>query len=169
MGAVAAYFAGWSAAAIICLAVGLAFMVAEMFTPGMGLMGFIGIVALAAAVVLRADTFANGLITAGLILVILIVCGFFVYRSFRKGRLANSALVLNETIGANSTNLDSSDMQSLVGKRGVALTALRPSGNGEFDGKRVDVVTEGTFIQKGVDIVVERVEGIKVLVKPLDE
>jgi membrane-bound serine protease (ClpP class) len=36
----------------------------------------------------------------------------------------------------------------------------------EIDGKRIDVVTEGEFIEANMPIVVSRVEGIRVIVKP---
>ena len=53
MDAVLAYIGGWSVAGIICLVVGLALMIAEMFTPGMGLMGALGICSIIAAIILR--------------------------------------------------------------------------------------------------------------------
>lgn len=51
-----------------------------------------------------------------------------------------------------------------AGARGLAISALRPSGTAEFDGHRTDVVTEGDWIEAGSEIVVLRVEGAKVTV-----
>jgi membrane-bound serine protease (ClpP class) len=42
---------------------------------------------------------------------------------------------------------------------------LRPAGSAEFNGKRVDVVADWEYIEKGKKIKVLRVEGIKVVVK----
>src|SRR5690349_21165169 len=37
----------------------------------------------------------------------------------------------------------------LIGQSGVAFTRLRPSGTALINGQRVDVVTEGTLVEKG--------------------
>lgn len=60
-----------------------------------------------------------------------------------------------------------STSEELVGKTGKALTDLRPSGTAEIDGKRVDVVTDSEFIEKGSSIEVVEVEGIRVVVKEI--
>ena len=57
------------------------------------------------------------------------------------------------------------DMQILVGKTGVTTSVLRPAGIGDFDGVRLNVVTEGGFIEKGVPIQIVRVDGSKIVVR----
>jgi membrane-bound serine protease (ClpP class) len=52
----------------------------------------------------------------------------------------------------------------LLGKRGVTESVLRPSGIAQIEGMRVDVVTEGDFLEPGISIVVTRVEGSRVVV-----
>jgi len=44
------------------------------------------------------------------------------------------------------------DEQDLIGKEGVALSFLRPTGVAQIEGKRVNVVTEGEFIEKNTRI-----------------
>lgn len=161
------YIMGWSLPAVMCLIVGLALMVAEMFTPGMGVPGLLGLIALVAAVVLRADTLANALITLALILVILGAAAVFVYRSFQKGALSRSAIVLKESIEERSSSLSDASSAELVGLEGVCLTALRPSGNADFDGRKLDVVSDGAFIEKGSRVRIERVEGLRILVRKI--
>ena len=98
------YVLGWNLAATICLIVGIVLMVVEMFTPGFGLAGGLGIVALLAAVVLRADNFVTGMITLALILLILLLFGVFFFRSFSKGKLSRSSIVLQDAIQGESTS-----------------------------------------------------------------
>jgi membrane-bound serine protease (ClpP class) len=45
------------------------------------------------------------------------------------------------------------------------LTKLRPSGTAVINGKRVDVVTEGAFIEPGQSIKVVAIEGLRVVVR----
>ena len=56
-------------------------------------------------------------------------------------------------------------MLHLVGQRGITVTALRPSGIALVDGRRVDVATEAEFVDKGSEIEVVSVNGVKILVK----
>ena len=160
-----AYIVGWSLPALVCLLVGLGLMIFEMFTPGMGLPGILGACALIAAVVLRADTLASALITLALIIVILAIAASFVYRSFQKGAISRSPIVLNDSIEEKSTSLSDASAQELIGLEGECLTALRPSGNADFGGRRLDVVSAGEFIEKGSRVRIESVEGLRILVK----
>lgn len=55
--------------------------------------------------------------------------------------------------------------QSLVGKKGIAKTILRPAGIVEIEGKRYDVVTRGEFIEPGKMVIVDEVQGNRIIVK----
>ena len=111
-----AYLAGWSVLSLMCLIIGLGLMIAEMFTPGLGLMGMFGIIALIAAIVLSAHSLLDVIFTLAIIFVVLFIAGFIVYRSFTKGRLANSSIVLSDRIDSASTSLDDAEIQGIVGK-----------------------------------------------------
>jgi membrane-bound serine protease (ClpP class) len=52
------------------------------------------------------------------------------------------------------------------GHTGVALSPLRPAGIAEIDGTRLDVVSDGGFIDAGTSIEVTRVEGNRIVVRP---
>jgi len=53
----------------------------------------------------------------------------------------------------------------LLGKMGVAVSMLRPSGEAKIDGRRYDVMTEGEMIEKDTPIEVRRVEGNRIVVR----
>jgi len=55
--------------------------------------------------------------------------------------------------------------EKLIGRRGTAVTPLRPAGTAMFDGQRIDVVTEATFTPQGAAIEVTGVEGNRVIVR----
>ena len=61
----------------------------------------------------------------------------------------------------------SRDLTSLRGRAGTAASFLRPAGVATTEGQRVDVLTEGDFIQAGTPIRVTRVEGARVFVEPV--
>jgi membrane-bound ClpP family serine protease len=46
---------------------------------------------------------------------------------------------------------------------------LHPSGKVDFEGKSIDVVSEGGFIEKDIRVEVVEVEGNRVVVRPVGE
>jgi membrane-bound serine protease (ClpP class) len=55
--------------------------------------------------------------------------------------------------------------QRWLGKSGTTVTPLRPAGLAHLDGERVDVVSEGVFIEAGQAIDVIRVDGNRIVVR----
>jgi len=56
------------------------------------------------------------------------------------------------------------DYSPIVGKQGKALSDLRPSGIIVIEGKRYDVVTDGEYIEADSDVIVNKVEGARIIV-----
>jgi membrane-bound serine protease (ClpP class) len=52
-----------------------------------------------------------------------------------------------------------------LGRTGTVLSPLRPAGIAEIDGTRVDVVSDGGFIDAGTPIEVARVDGNRIVVR----
>src|SRR3954468_10501701 len=59
-------------------------------------------------------------------------------------------------------------LEALRGKVGRAVSPLRPSGVAEFDGRRIDVITEGLMVEAGQWVKCVEVRANKVLVRPAD-
>jgi len=58
--------------------------------------------------------------------------------------------------------------REMVGKEGVALSFLRPAGFAQIDGKRVNVVTEGEFIEKNAKIKVCELKDNNLVVRRIE-
>ena len=104
--------------------------------------------------------------TVALLLVVIAVLAVLIswlLRSAAKGDVSRSKLFLHQ----KEELREQQDMQVLVGHEGRTLSVLRPSGIGDFDGVRLNVVTEGEFIENGVAIRIARVEGGKIVVKAI--
>lgn len=54
-----------------------------------------------------------------------------------------------------------------LGRTGVAASPLRPAGIATLDGTRVDVVSDGGFIEAGSAVEVTRVDGNRIVVRPV--
>jgi len=76
-------------------------------------------------------------------------------------------LILHKNIDERSGYAAEIKVKDLVGKKGIALTDLRPSGTALIENKRVDVVTFGNYITKGTNLIIVNEEGSKVVVEEI--
>ncbi len=152
---------------IICLIFGLLMLGVEMFTPGVGLAGVTGLLSLIAVVVMQLGWGSTrvALYIIAITLLIIILAIIWIIRSLQRGRLSKSFLVLKDQSDGVSVPDIATARQDLIGKSGVVITPLRPSGIAEIDEKRVDVLAAGAFIEKGKRIVVVKAEGMHILVR----
>jgi membrane-bound serine protease (ClpP class) len=67
----------------------------------------------------------------------------------------------------SSTSVDRR-IADLVGHEGITSTPLRPSGMATIDGRKVDVVTLGDYIDKDVPVRVVDNSGNRVVVRQAD-
>ena len=85
----------------------------------------------------------------------------------RIARRPRAPVPLWKAIRASSFKADGQEWQALVGKEGVAQSALRPSGVALIEGRRLDVITAGLWIESGTPVRVQSVQGHRVEVIPL--
>ncbi len=152
---------------LVCFVLGIGLMVLEAFMPGFGLPGISGILLEVAAVVLT--WFTHGPMAAlGMTLVVLSVVAIAISMSLRSaanGKLSRSKLILKDTESNEAGYRSAADMEVFLGKEGETTTVLRPTGMAEFDGVKLDVVSDGEFIPAGEKVRIVRVEGSRVLVR----
>ncbi len=136
---------------------GLLLMGMEIFVPG-GVLGVMGGIALLVAVGLGFAAFGpqKGLMAAVAIFIFLVITIVLWMTLLPKTRLGKTLTLSTDTGGFRSSN---TSMASLMGNEGVALTPLGPSGIARIDGRRVDVVAEGKWIEAGATIRVVHVVG----------
>jgi membrane-bound serine protease (ClpP class) len=63
----------------------------------------------------------------------------------------------------------SSELERLRGRVGRTLSPLRPAGLVDFDGQRIDCLSEGILVEPGTWVRCIDVKPGKVLVRPIDE
>lgn len=148
---------------LILLIIGFALVVVEMYIPGFGFPGITGTICLIAGVALYAKTdIVAWLVMTVIIVSLLCVALSISIRSAARGRLAKSKLVLNEV---STSGVGENDLSYYVGKTGCAVTVLRPAGLGEFDGVKLNILSDGEYIPEGAQVTVTRVEGNRIFVR----
>ncbi len=170
------HLAGWEE--MLLFIAGLVMLVVEVFvTPGFGVLGTLGIAACLVSLVLSMvgsplEFHIDELKISVLRLVVAMSLGMggaillaVFFPQTRYGR----RLFLDEELSSEKGVVASSNLEEFVGKRGVALTVLRPSGTALVAGKRLSVVTRGEFIDRGATVEVINVEGSRIVVREFEE
>ncbi len=147
---------------VALLLAGLVFHAMELFIlPGFGVAGIIGILFLVggtvAAWMLLGPTWGWLAITATIVLSIALSIVAFRSRAVRKRLVLDTQL---ERGGGTA----SADLVNLIGVVGETRSDLRPAGIALLDDRRLDVVSEGGFIEKGTKVKVVDVEGPRIIV-----
>ena len=153
---------------LIMMLVGVGLLVFEMYIPGFGVPGVSGIALLVLGFVLLKPPLAEGLILFAILAAILCVALSVCLYSASKGRLSKSKLVLND-VAVPADTAENNDLNYFIGREGVTHTALRPAGIGEFDGVKLNVVSDGEFIGKDKPIRVQSVEGNRIVVREMTD
>lgn len=163
--------AGWEE--LLLVGAGMLLLALEVFVfPGFGVAGAAGIAALVAGLAMAlvgagATTAvivgAVGRVAASILLAL--AAGLALLRVLPRLPLGRR-LVLDAEMRTGQGYSSSPESDRLrLGRRGTALSPLRPAGVAEIDGARVDVVSEGGFIEAGAVIEVTRVDGNRIVVR----
>ncbi len=155
----------WVVYAVLIVA-GILMLGAEIYLPG-GILGVLGALCLLGAMIAGFFIDARfGLLSAALI-VILSAAGLYVFVRVFPRTGAGRRLTLTTSGSGFSAAPDGLD--ALLGREGTAGSALRPSGIALIDGRRIDVVASGVWIEPGARIRVAAVHGNRIEVVPAAE
>ncbi|GAI18078.1 unnamed protein product, partial [marine sediment metagenome] len=154
---------------IILFVIGLLLLLVEIFfIPGFGLAGIGGIAAILASVFL---TFGNIVQATYSILIALglSIAGFFLLIRFIPSTRAWRKFVLStEQKKELGYTVGTKDLKRLIEKKGIAITPLRPSGIVEVNGKKLNALTQGEYVDSNTKIKIISVEGNKIVVEAVD-
>ena len=156
--------------AYVLIAVGFLLLVGELFFTS-GTLLVMALTAIAAGVGLAFyHGSTTGLFTLLAVMVALPLFGGFLARYWPKTRFGRrmvlSAPDEDATVASMPVNLE---LERLRGRFGRAIADLRPSGVCDFDGWRVDTITEGMMVEAGQWVRCVDVRAGKVVVRPADK
>lgn len=152
--------------AIMLFIAGFILIGIEMVVPGFSVPGISGIICLVIAIFLVSDSFVEGAVIALVILALLGIMFAIILGVLSKAKL-KSPIILKDEQNKEKGYISNSDLNYLLGKEGVAITDLRPSGTADFNGIEFDVISEGKYILKDTKLVIYKVQGSKLIVKAL--
>lgn len=162
---------GWEE--LLLTAIGVGLLALEIFViPGFGVAGILGFAALlagltmglaghGATVVALANTFGR---IAFAMLGALAVSAV-IWRFLPRSAVGRRLTLETELSAAEGFESAPAHERSWLGHSGRATSPLRPAGIAEIDGERVDVVSDGEWIEAGATVVVSHVDGNRIVVR----
>lgn len=162
------YLAGedpWVPLALLIVG-GLGIAVEVFIMPGFGVPGLVGLASLGAFAVLLTGDMKTGLtLLTGSLFASTFGCVFLVKVLGMSPTLRKFAVLDPPAPEAKPTGPVPSPLGIEVGSVGTAKSNLRPAGIVEIDGKRVEVVSDGSFIKRDTLVEVIEVDGERVVVR----
>ena len=169
------YFAGhmmfdrFSWIALVLFAVGMLLLMLEAFVlTGFGVSGLAGIIAIFAGVFLLSSSVLNGVLTLLVTVVLMIFILVVSFRFMKKKKIIHRFVLKDRTDTESGYTSPNMDNEKYLGKEGITISPLRPAGGVRIDGDRVDVVSEGEFIDAGVKVRVIGIDGTRILVRAVE-
>ena len=152
--------------AIILFAIGIGLVILELFLPG-GISGIIGFIAIIASLFLASGDIVNMGISLLIALVLSVLVSILMVKVLGKRMKFFRKIILTDSTNTESGYVSNKNRTDLIGLEGTTLTALRPSGTVQIGDERVDVVSEGGFIQKDKKVKIVKAEGSRIVVREL--
>ena len=160
---------------VILFLVGLAMILAEIFLiPGFGVVGVLGLLSFGGGIVLSFPTISQGITALMIAIVMTIVIVYFLFKALfargykvKAGPLSKLILQLEETPDRGYVSIK--DRKYLLGKVGYVVTPLRPIGTVMIENEKVDASSEGGFVDQGMKVEVIEADGMRIVVRVLQE
>src|SRR5260370_18899802 len=153
------------------IALGLVLLLAELFIPTSGTLFVIAVACLAVGVTF---TFwydgTTGAWTLVGVFIALPILGKLLLTYWPRTRIGRRMMLMAHTEDETLASLQANqELEQLRGRFGRAVSPLRPSGLVDFEGRRVQTITEGRMVEPGQWVRCVAVQAGKVIVRPVDK
>ena len=153
--------------AIVLLILGIGLIIAEFFVTG-GILGLLGVGSIIGSLFLSGYDIGHMTLSIAIAFVVAVVAAVVLFRSIGLEKGIFRRIVLQDRTSTELGYVSSVSRMELMGLEGITVTPLRPAGTALLDGERIDVVSEGGFIEENKRVKVVNVEGMRVVVREED-
>jgi len=162
---------------ILIFMIGIVLILLEVLViPGFGVAGVLGILLVLGSFVfsllprlesIRFEDVLDAITLVGLSFIFAFVLLIPIVKLVPKSKTFQKLILDSREVREQGFRSTRESDEQFLGAQGIAASALRPSGIGIFDGKRLNVVAEGEFIDINEPIKVIKVEGYRIIVRKL--
>jgi len=143
---------------------GILLIFLEFFLPG-AVAGTLGVAALILSLFIAGEDAMQIGVSIFIAIMISIFVFFMMIKIFGRKLVLFNKMVLFDTARKEDGYVSNINRTDLLGKVGTALTILRPAGTIIIHNERIDVVSEGDFIEQNTKVKVIKVEGARIVVR----
>lgn len=144
---------------------GLVLLITEIFIPGFGILGITGIISCVLSIIFTFSDTKQALVSIIFAFIASCIVIYLLLKYVIKTPILNKVVLNTKQEKSKGYTALYKDNTNLLGREGIALTPLRPSGLALFGSEKLDVLSNGEFILKGEKIQIIKVEGNKIIVK----
>ena len=150
---------------VLLQAIGIVVIIAEIFIPSLGILTVIALAVLSYSlyIVFTSISTTAGVVFTGLDIILVPLIVFLGIKILAKSPLA----LKRELSRQNGVVSQKEKLEAYINMKGKAVTDLRPAGMAQINSQRVDVVTDGEYIDAGTAIAVTGVSGNRIVVEEL--
>ncbi|GHH97046.1 NfeD family protein [Neobacillus kokaensis] len=146
--------------------VGILLIFFELFLPG-AVAGTLGTAALIFSFFLAGENPVQMGVSILIAIIVSITVFFLMIRVLGKKLVLFNKMVLFDIARKEDGYVSNINRTELLDQVGVTLTILRPAGTMEINNERIDVISEGSFIEKNARVKVIKVEGARIVVREI--
>lgn len=150
--------------AIVLLLLGIILIIVEFFVTG-GIIGLLGVGSILGSLFMAGYDLSHMSMSIAIAFVVAIVAAVILYKAIGMEKGIFRRIILRDSTTSELGYVSAENRVELVGVVGRTVTQLRPAGTAMLNNERVDVVSEGSFIEKDQEIEVVKVEGVRVVVR----
>ncbi|MFS0780864.1 nodulation protein NfeD [Bacillus sp. 1P06AnD] len=151
---------------LVLFVIGIALILLELIIPG-GVVGTLGFAAIVGSLFIAGESNTHMAISILIALVVSLAVSILMVKVFGKQMKFFRRMILTDSTNSESGYVSNINRLDLIGRTGVAVTPLRPSGIAFIDEERIDVVTEGSFIPTGSEVKIVKTEGSRIVVREI--
>lgn len=152
--------------ALLLLVLGVILIIVEFFVPG-GIVGALGVASIVGSMLMSGYSLNNMILSVSIAFILAVAAAVILFKYVGAERGLFKHIILQDRTTTERGYVSNINRNELLGEEGIAMTPLRPSGTALINEERVDVVTEGSFIDKDTKIKVVKVEGVRVVVRAI--
>jgi membrane-bound serine protease (ClpP class) len=143
---------------------GVLFIVIELLTPGIGIFAGLGMIAILYSFIFALGGGSSAIYLLLVSLMLAIVIFALIVRKLPSSKLW-SKVILKDMSTVSKGYISTNDYSEFLGKEGHVITELRPAGTAFVDDVKLDVVSEGSYIEKDAKIKVVSIHGSRIVVR----
>ncbi|MFW6270046.1 MAG: NfeD family protein [Bacillota bacterium] len=157
--------AGWGL--VLLFGIGLLLIVIEILViPDFGFTGLAGILFISSSIYFLFPDPKTAFRAIGIIIISVFFTTIILLKIFGTSNIwKRISLEKRETLESGYVGVK--DNSFLENKQGITITPLRPAGIADIEGERIDVVSDGRFIDRGEEIMVSKILGNRIVVKKI--